>query len=134
MADVGTGTTIAFATSTFTAEVMNINGSDISREDIETSHMGTTGYKTYIPSKLVDGGTVDLEIAFDPDDQPPVSGASEVITVTFPTPSGGSSGAKVVFTGYVNTWTWTDPLEEKMTASLTVKVDGQTAPAWTAST
>lgn len=133
MPDVGTGTTIAFATSSFTAEVMNINGNDISRPDINTSHMGTTGYQTYIPGKLIEGGAVEMEIAFDPDSIPPISAVAETITVTFPIPSGQSSGASVAFTGYINAWSWTDPLEEKMTANITVKVDGQTDPSWTAS-
>jgi hypothetical protein len=95
--------------------------------------MGTTGYQTYIPGKLVEGGTVDMEIAFDPDAIPPIAGAAESIVVTFPIPSGGAAGAYVTFTGYMNSWSWTDPMEEKMTASITIKVDGLTDPAWTAS-
>jgi hypothetical protein len=134
MADVGTGTTIAFATSSFTAEVMNINGNDISRPDINTTHMGTTGYQTYIPGKLVEGGAIEMELNFDPDAQPPIAGVSESITITFPTPAGGITGADVVFTGYVNSWSWADPVEDKMSADVSIKVDGQTAPVWTAST
>ena len=132
MADVGTSTTIAFATSSFTAEVTNINGSDISREDIETTHMGTTVYRTFIPSRLVDGGTVEMELTFDPDVQPPIAGVSESITVTFPLVSPLTIAGKVVFTGYVNSWSWTDPLEDKLSATATIKVDGQTDPVWTA--
>ncbi len=131
MPDVGTGSTIAFGTSAFTAEIMNINGNDMfSREDIDTTHMGTTGYRTYMPSDLVEGGTVDFEFAFDPDEQPPI-GAAETITITFPIAAGNSSGATLVFTGYIKTWSFSDPLEEKMTANATIKVDGMTDPVWT---
>jgi len=133
MADVGTGTTIAFATSSFTAEVMNLNGNDMTRPDIDTSHMGTTGYKTYIPGKLLEGGAIEMEINFDPDATPPLSGAAETITITFPLPSGQATPADVEFSGYINSWSWSDPMEEKMTADVTVKVDGNTAPVWTAS-
>jgi hypothetical protein len=133
--DVGTGTTIAFGTSSFSADVMSLSASDIAREDIDVTHMGSTGYKEFQPSDLVDGGSIEMEIGFDPDSQPPISGAAEVITITFPTPAGGISGATFVFNGYVSSWSWGAPLEEVMTATITIKVDGTgTAPAWTAST
>ena len=128
--DVGTGTTIAFGTSSFTAELLSLNGNDISREDIDVTHMGSTVYREFQPSDLVDGGTIDMELAFDPDEQPPVLAVAETITITFP--SSLANGATFVFTGYVNSWSWADPLEDKMTASCTIKVDGKgTAPAWT---
>lgn len=133
-ADVGTATTIAFATSSFSAEVKSINGSDISREDIDVTHMGTTNYKEFQPGDLADGGSIEMEIHFDPDEQPPILGVSESITITFPTPSGGGGGATLIFTGYVNAWSWEAPLEEVMTAELTIKVDGKTAPVWAVST
>jgi len=130
--DVGTGTTIAFATSSFTAELLALNGNDITRADIDVSHMGSTAYMEYQPGALVDGGSIDIEIGFDPDVQPPVSAAAETITITFPVASGNSSGATFVFTGYVNTWSFAVPLEDRMTATATIKVDGKgTAPAWT---
>ena len=133
MADVGTGTTIVFGTSGFSAEVMTINGNDITREDIETTHMGTTGYKTYIPGDLVEGGAIEMEINFDPDAQPPITGVPETITITFPLPAGGITPADVEFSGYVNSWSWADPMEEKMTADVSIKVDGVTDPVWTVS-
>ena len=135
MADVGTGTTITFGTSGFTAEVMSVAGNDMTREDIDVTHMGSTNYREFIPSKLVDGGTLELEISFDPDSQPPITGAAETITVNFPTPAGGTTPADLEFTGYVNSWSFTAGLEEKMEATITIKVDGSgTEPTWTAST
>ncbi len=132
--DVGTGTTIVFGTSSFSAELLSINGNDISREDIDVTHMGSSAYKEFMPSDLIDGGSIDIEIAFDPDAQPPIAAAAETITITFPIPAGSASGATFVFTGYINTWSWTDPLEDKMTATATIKVDGKgTDPAWTVS-
>ena len=132
--DVGTGTTIAFGTSSFSADVMSLNGSDITREDIEVTHMGSTVYREFQPSDLADGGSIEMEIGFDPNSQPPILGVAETITITFPIPSGGASGATFIFTGYVSTWSWTSPKEEAMTASITIKVDGKgTDPAWAAS-
>lgn len=134
MPDVGTATTITFGTSSFTAQVMSLNGSDITREDIDVTHMGSTNYMEFQPGNLADGGTIEMEIHFDPDSQPPILGAAETITITFPLPSGGIGAATLVFTGYVNSWSWEAPLEEVMTAEITIKVDGKTDPVWTAST
>ena len=127
--DIGTGASIAFGTSNFTAEVMSINGNDISRPSIDSSHLGTTGARTFLPGDLVDNGSVELEINFDPDEQPPIAGAAETITVTFPTPPGGSTPADAEFSGFVTNWSWGVPLEDKMTATITLKISG--AIAWT---
>ncbi len=128
MARVGTGTTITFGTSAFTAELLSLSGNDISREDIDVTHMGSTIYREFIPSALIDGGSVDMEILWDPDDQPPIEGVAETITIEFPSPL--TTGAKLVFTGYVNSWSWGGPLEDKMTANFTMKIDGLTDPVW----
>ena len=133
-ADVGTATTIAFATSAFTAEVKSLNGSDVTREDIDVSHMGSGNYMEFQPAELADGGSIEMEIHFDPDEIPPILAVPEQITITFPTPSGGLGGATLVFTGYVNAWSWEAPLEEVMTAEITIKVDGKTDPVWSVST
>ncbi len=133
MADVGTATTIAFATSSFSAQVMSLNGSDIAREDVDITHLGSTAYMEFQPAELADGGTIDMEIHFDPDEQPPILGSAETITITFPLPAGQGTAATFVFTGYVNSWSWEVPLEEVMTAEITIKVDGLTDPAWTVS-
>lgn len=132
--DVGTGIAVAFGTSGFTAELLAVNGNDISRTDIDVTHMGSATYMEFQPSKLLNGGSVDIELGFDPDAQPPIDQPPETITITFPLPSGGISPATLVFTGYVNTWSFAVPLEDKMTATATIKIDGKTAPVWTAST
>lgn len=130
---VGTGTTIVFGTSGFTAEILSVNGNDVSINAIDASHMGSSGSREKIFGTLVDEGEVEFEFAFDPDSQPPIGEAAETITITFPVPEGGSTGAKVAGTGKITKWSWSDPLEEKMTAQATITWDGQTGPTWTAS-
>ncbi len=130
-ADVGTGLAINFATSSFTAELMDTSASGISREDIQTSHMGTTGYHTFIPSKIVDGGEISFEMNFNPDQIPPVDQPIEQITITFPLPEGKTTAATVQFPGYIREWEWTAPFDDKMTGTGTIKVAGD--PTWTAS-
>lgn len=132
--DVGTGISLSFGTSSFSAEVLSASHNSISREAIDTTHHGSTSNREKIPSDLVDPGTIDFEIHFDPDSQPPVDGAAETLTVTFPTPAGGTSGATLEGTGFVTEWTFTGPLEDKMTASFTWTWDGKTGPTWSAST
>ena len=127
--DIGTGASIAFGTSSFTANVMAINGNDISRAAIQTSHLGTTGNHTFMPGDLVDNGNIQLDIQFNPDEQPPIAGAAETITISFPLGAGGTNKATAAFTGFVTGWSWGAPLEELMTASITIKVSG--AITWT---
>ena len=131
--DVGTGTTIVFGTSAFEAHLLSVNGTDITRAVVDSTHMGTTGERTKIFGDLFDPGSVECEIALDPDAQPPIGAAVETITITFPIPTGMATGANIAGTGACTAWSWGDPLEDKMTATMTVTWDGETGPTWTVS-
>ncbi len=124
--DVGTGTTISFGTSGFSAYILEVGGPGISREVVDTTHMGTTGGKTYRPGDLYDGGELSLSVAFDGSISPPMLAGEqpETITVTWPIPAGLSTGAIWSFSGFMSNYTPTSPIEDKMTASVTVKVTG----------
>jgi len=131
MADVGTGTTITFATSSFSAVVLNVSQDGISRPAKESTSMATTNYREFIPGRLIDGGTIEIEMLYDPEAQPPIAGAAESIVIEFPTTL--TTGAKLTFTGFATDWSWGDPVEELMTSTVTIKVDGVTTePTWTA--
>ena len=130
-ADVGTGTTIGFGTSGFSAEILNVDGASMTREVIDTSHMGTTTWRTFIPGDLSDPGEVTFEFHFDPDAQPPINGAAEPITITFPLPAGQATPATLVGSGFISSWEFSDPFEDKMTANGTIKWSG--ALTWTPS-
>ena len=90
--DVGTGATVAFSTSAFSASYTNISWSGISRESLASSHLGTTGYMTFVPPDLTDPGEVTFDIFFNPDAMPPVRGAVETLTVTAPITTGYMTG------------------------------------------
>lgn len=129
--DVGTGTTIVFATSSFTAELLNISHSGINREALATSHMGTAapgagtfGNMTFIPGQLSDPGEITAEFHFDPDQIPPIDAVSEVITITFPLVAGDTTPAKWASTGFITGWEYTDDLETIMVATGTIKLTG----------
>ena len=116
--DIGTGATITFGTSGFTAEITNMDHGDMGREAIDTSHLGTTTARTFMPGDLYDPGSLTLDIHFDNANDPPLTGAAETITITFPDASTRSGS------GFVTGYSYSVPLEDKMTAQMTVKFSG----------
>lgn len=132
-ADIGRGATLTLATDTWeaTAEITSIEWSGITREFVETTHLGTTlplagflGSRTYLPLDHTDGGTIAIEFNFNPDLKPAFETAAETITVTWLGPDDGA-GATWVASGF---WTeyGTGPIveNEKMTGSGTFKITG----------
>lgn len=129
--DIGTGTTIVFGTSGFNAEVTDVDWGGLSREAIETTHLGTAvagagkvGSKTYIPGDLSDPGEISLTGHFNPNLKPPMEAAAETITVTFPLPAGGTTPATWVASGFMTAFAETTPLEDKMGFTATIKITG----------
>lgn len=126
MGDVGTGASLTLVTSGWTGEILSINGNNIgAREVVETSHLGTTVARTYMPGDLYDPGELEVELAWDPDEPPPYAAVAEVIRVTLPIPAGGAGGAKYEASGFLTQTGFAVPLEERMTASFTVKWSGE---------
>ena len=122
--DVGYGSTIAFSGHPF-AEILSIEWSGISREAIETSHMGTTGTttnaKTFIAHDLYDGGDITVECNLD-----------DAAIAWLPTAAAATT--TLTFAGSDSTWaascfaTNVDvsvPLDDKMTITVTLKVAGE---------
>lgn len=129
--DVTTGLTLLFATSGFSAELLDGSLSGVARESIPTSHMGTPaapassfGNMTFIPGRLIDPGEYSFEVHFNPQTLPPIGAAPEVITVTFPKAPADTTPAKYVFTGFITAFDEGLPLDDKMTATVTIKVSG----------
>ena len=119
--DIGTGSTVTFGTSSFTADILGINLSGITREAINTSHMGTTSDHTFMPTDLVDNGTLELEIAWLATLTPPIitNGAAETVTVAF-----AGSATTWSFSAFQTELSMAVPLEDKMTATCTFKISG----------
>lgn len=118
MADSGFGTTITFS-SGFFAEIISVDGPDLTREAIESTHMGTTsGLKTFIPSDLIDNGNLSVEMAYVPATAPPIASAAETVTVTYP------DSSTAAFSGFMTTFSPSIPIDDRMTASAEIKVSG----------
>lgn len=125
MADVGTGGSVAFGTSSFTAAWQSIEWDEVTRTVVDTTHLGTTGGMTYMPGDLHETGGVTVEIQYDPDAQPPYTTAAETVTVTYPVPSGSTNGATVEGSGFVDSFTPGGmTVDELMTATMHIKFSG----------
>ncbi len=118
MADIGVGITIVFGTTGFTAELIDIDSPEASREAVETTHQGTTTARTFMPQDLVDWGGLDISFAFDPGTDPPIDELAEAITITWP------DSETWAFSGFMTNYRGTAPLNDKMTGTATVKVTG----------
>ena len=115
----GDGTTIAFAVTGFTANVISINGPNPTRESIDTTHLGTSNDKTFIPAALVDGGDFSMTIQYDPTVTIPIKEPAETITID---PAG--SGNTLSFSGFLTAASHSFAVGELMQTDVTGKVTG----------
>lgn len=77
----GNGSTIVFGTSSFSFELLDLDGPELLREMIRTSHMGTTTEHTKVPDDLSEVGEVSITGHFNGSLDPPINGALETVTV-----------------------------------------------------
>lgn len=128
MADIADGATVTFVTNAYTgAAYSNITLDPITREIVGSSHLGTTGGKTFLRGVTYDPGGFSATVLYDPDEQPPWnSSAFEVIRITYKLPAGQSTAAKLEASGAVDSFTPGDSLtlDGLMTATLHVKWSG----------
>lgn len=115
----GHGTTITFGTSSFSADLISIDGPDISRESIDETYMSTADAKAYDPATLYDGGTVTITIAHATTALPPVAGENETITIDW-----AGAGDSWAFTGHVVGYSGGASIGARMEATMTIKVSG----------
>jgi len=124
---ITTGATVTFGTSGFTVYLDSFSVGGTGREAIDTSHMGTTGSRTFSPGKLFDEGTLTLNGHCNPDNTPPKTGAAETITITWPLEEGESTAAEWEAECFVTAYDFDAPMEDKATVSVQLKVSG----SWT---
>ncbi len=116
---VGDGTTIAFATSAFTGNIVSISGPNATREAIDQSHLGSTNWKAFTPSGLVDGGEVTITVQYDPTVTVPITAVAETITID---PAG--TGSTLAFTGFITSVGHSFELDALMGVDIGIKVSG----------
>jgi hypothetical protein len=117
--DVGTGATILFGTSGFSAEIEDITPPGMTRGSIQTSHQTTTAAHTHQPLDLYEPGELSFDVHFNPDDIPPMTATAETVTLKF---SGGNWWS---FSAFMTGYEPSHPFEDKMMATVTCKVSGR---------
>lgn len=127
IAAVGTGASLTFGSS-FVVEVLDIKHGGMERASIDSSHLGTSSARTFIPGKLYDPGETTVECLWDADAEDPtalLTATSTTVTITFPIPSGRSAGATLTGNGFLRAVSEIAvPLEDKMTMTYSIKWTG----------
>lgn len=132
-ADQTTGLTLTTGTSAFTCQITSFGWSGLTRDAIETTHLGTAansatkiGNRTYIPSDLIDPGELQfngyqstlMSAAKGPE---VMKTAAETITVTYPLTSGDGSAATAVGSGFFTSYEQTGERDGVITFTATIK-------------
>ena len=134
-ADIGTGATILFGTSGWAGNIVSISHGGVGRGKVGTSHLGTVGGRTYIPTDLYEPGELEVEFQVDTTNVKASTGAgnkfpryntaAETITFKLPVPTGSSTAASIAGSGFViGPVEFDNPLDELITGRFTVAFSG----------
>ncbi len=96
-ADEGRGATLTLGTNTWdtNALITSITPEPVTRSPLETTHLGTTTARTFIPEDLVDNGGFTIEFLANGSDANatlPVLQAAETVTITYALVSTSATG------------------------------------------
>lgn len=126
-ADIGSGATFKLGNGatpevfTAVAEVTNISLSGTSVDAVEATHMGSGGWREYIPG-MGDGGEFSIDLNFTEGGYSALEAKLRTkFNVEIAEPGGAEWTAAVILTSL----SAEIPLEDRMTASATFKVSGQ---------
>ena len=109
-------------------QIMSLTGPSISVATIETTDLQDTA-KTFIAG-MYDGGEVTFEVAYDPDSESSPDSNQHEVTADMLTGTQGnwkvewSDGNSIYGVGLVTSFSATAAIDDKLTASFTVKVSG----------
>jgi len=129
MADTGNGATVTFGTTSFAGDVISISGLEVTKDVIEITELAHTGRKRFMVDDLAEIGEISI-VAYSDAAVPNIAydyGTSidEVVTITYPTKPGGSTGGTVVFGGRVVSVKAADAeMGEIMQVEMTIKGTG----------
>jgi len=136
MAGTGNGATVALSVSTISTCITSVELPNFAVEDLETSCLDTTNFKTFQASDLTDAGEITVNFLFNQDSDTLLArGVPEVITITWPIhTSGNTTNATFVADGYIRELQLpTLQNGELQEASFVFKLNGEdTEPAFTA--
>lgn len=131
--DTGNGATITLGTTGAIGNVRRIVPPKESLGSLDASHLGTTGFKEYIPDDLSDTAEAEFEIEFSTTIANPGLGTVETITITWPLQAGQSVAAKIAGTAFISGWDYPELANGQIQYHMVkVRFDGYTGPAFTA--
>jgi hypothetical protein len=119
----GQGVAITFA-SGFMAWITDVSVTGISRAPLETTNSATTVSRTFIPEKLVNYGELRVSLQLKTSADPPIEGAAETVTITWPMETGGTTAPTWSGTGFMTGYEATGSINGIMTATATLKITG----------
>lgn len=134
MSERSRGTIIAFD-SNFFAEVDGIDWDGIERAALDTTHLRTAlnsvssvdteaAARTFLPSDIMDFGSMRISLFHDSDDRPPIDKAEETMTLTAAIQRSQTVGATLTGTAFMTGYGVAYKLGEKTMANATVKWSG----------
>jgi len=131
------GTTTGTTTSATLANVTNVSGMDSDAEEIDvTAHDSSGAYREFVPS-FIDAGEVSFDINFDPRNAThrATSGGilwlrDQRIIAPFKIKFPGTPTDSVSFMGFVKSVPFDGPFDDKLSATVTVRVSGSATWAY----
>ena len=126
----GTSATVSFAGSGIALGILSINIGGMSRVFVDTTVFGTTNERIGIAGDLIDPGELVLEVLMDAEigtgnTQPEfLAVATGAVIVTMPGTSGQDT---ITAAGVMTGLSMAIPLEDRMVATMTIKLHGATA-------
>ena len=133
--DTGHGASVTFGTTSWSGKLIAIpTNLQRTRPRVDTTHLGTSGTRTYMPGDLDDLNEITLDVLFEGSVGLPATGtAAETITITFPLPGGGAATApNIAGTGFITSTTF-PPLQTGtiQQGQITFTFNGGTGPTYT---
>lgn len=120
--DIGTGVTLTFA-SGIIAKATNISWGGVTRPSVDSTYLGSSTARSFIPGDLYDAGELTIEFQLEPDVDwsTPLAASAATVTVAFPA-GGGGANMSWSASGFLTGLEMNTPLEEMMTGTATVKL------------
>lgn len=124
LVDTGTGAALVFTTTSWTAEIVEMNLSGLTRESIDVSHLASTGGRVFIPGDLYDPGELEVKFHYNNDSRPPFTGAKEIVQIKYPLAGTITTASNTKIDMFVTEVGNTIPLEDKMEGTVKLKMSG----------
>jgi len=132
MPKTGNSGTITFGTSAIVLSWTKIGEWQTTRDKLATDHLGTTGFRTYIPNDLAEPGEVECEAYFDPTKSlASIAAIAETITISYPKEGAGSTPT-LIGTGFLTMLSLPELVNGQVSKQkVKIAFDGGTGPAFT---